>query len=246
MIGGHMQEPAQVARQVEEHPQLPPGAGERVAGYGVMGLAFRSGHVLGLRRWNASSVGPGFTSIWHRDPEGRWTFYESVDPDIACTRYFGAAVERVRVGPIALDWEEQRRLRVRTLDEPAVDWTLWLGATWVTRTMSIVGSAIPISVWRWRPVLSVMGRLAGPALGVGKVKLTGMTANGQLFDANPVRLWYVTGSSAIVDGEELGPIGPLPDQARMADFYFPQRGIFAVGRMYVTPVVKAQQNTLQY
>lgn len=240
-----MKEPAQTARYVEEHPRLPPGAQERVAGYGVMGLPFRSGHVLGLRRWNASSVGPGFTSIWHRDPAGRWTFYESVDPDVACTRYFGAAVGRVRVGPIALDWEGDRRLHVRTLNDESVDWTIGLGSTWVTRTMSVLGSALPTSVWRWRPFLSVMGRLAGPALDVGTVQLTGKTANGQIFDANPLQIWYVTDSGAVVEGEELGPIGPLPDQARMADFYFPQRGIFAVGRMYMTPVTRAQQTTLQ-
>ena len=240
-----MKEPAQVARYVEEFPRLPPGADERVSGYGVMGLPFRSGHVLGLRRWNASSVGPGFTSIWRRDPDGQWTFYESVDPDIACTRYFGAAVERVRVGPISLDWEDQRRLRVRTLEEPGVDWTLQFGATWITRTMSVVGSAIPASMWRWRPILSAMGRVAGPALGVGKVQLTGLTSNGQHFDANPLQIWYVTDSSAVVDGQEIGPIGPLPDQAHMADFYFPQRGIFAVGRMYMAPVVTPQRNTLR-
>jgi hypothetical protein len=234
-----MQEPSQVARYIEEHPRLPPGASERVAGYGVMGLPFRSGHVLGLRRWAASSVGPGFTSVWHRDPKGSWTFYESVDPAVACTRFFGAGVEHVRVGPIALEWEGQRRLQVRTRDNLGVDWTLQLGSTVVTRAMSVLGSAIPTAVWRWRPMLSVMGRLAGPALGAGEVRLTGMTSNGQLFDANPLQIWYVTDSRAVVDGEELGPIGPLPDQAHLADFYFPQRGIFAVGRMYVTPLTKA-------
>jgi hypothetical protein len=104
--------------------------------------------------------------------------------------------------------------------------------------MSIAGSAIPTTMWRWRPILSAMGRLAGPALGVGKVQLTGLTSNGQHFDANPLQIWYVTDSSAVVDGEEIGPIGPLPEQARMADFYFPQRGIFAVGRMYMARVVK--------
>jgi hypothetical protein len=38
-----------------------------------------------------------------------------------------------------------------------------------------------------------------------------------------------------VEGENLGPTGPLAEQAHMADFYFPQRGIFAVGRVFVTP-----------
>lgn len=50
-----------------------------------------------LRRWTASSVGEGFSSVWHRDPAGRWTFYESVT-DVVCGRYFGAETERVRVG----------------------------------------------------------------------------------------------------------------------------------------------------
>ena len=61
-----------------------PSAGKRGArGYGVMGLPFSSGHILGLRRWTASSVGDRFTSIWHRDPIGHWTFYESVDSEWA-------------------------------------------------------------------------------------------------------------------------------------------------------------------
>jgi hypothetical protein len=227
-------EPAYFARQREQNPELPGGSGERVSGYGVMGLPFQSGHVLGLRRWTASSVGEAFTSIWHRDPGGRWTFYESAPCEVACTRYFGAAVERQRVGAISLEWETPYRLHIRTADG-AVDWTVDIGFTAVTRLMSAVGSSLPDATWRWSPVLRAMGHLAGWALGVGTVRLTGLTSNGQHFDANPLRIWYVTGSRAVVDGEELGPIGALPQQAHMADFYFPQRGIFAVGRVFVTP-----------
>jgi len=83
-----------------------------------------------------------------------------------------------------------------------------------------------------------MGQVAGWALGVGTVRLTGLTSNGQHFDANPLRIWYVTDSRAVVEGQELGPVGALSEQAHMADFYFPQRGIFAVGRVYVTPPSK--------
>ena len=57
------------------------------------------------------------------------------------------------------------------------------------------------------------------------------------FDANPQRVWYVTGSRAIVEGRQLGPVGALPRQEHTADFYFPQRGIFAMGRVFVTPSV---------
>jgi hypothetical protein len=231
-----VREPAEFARQVEEHPQLPPAACERVSGYGVMGLPFRSGHVLGLRRWTASSLGDGYTSIWHRDPAGRWTFYQSAPAELACTRYFGADVDRVQAGPIAVDWEGDRRLHVHTVDSPAVDWRIELGSSPVSRLMSLIGSALPMAAWRSRPVLSTMGRVAGHSLRVGTVKLTGTTSNGQPFDANPIRIWLVTNSQAVVEGHELGPIGPLAEQAHLADFYVPQRGIFAIGRFFATRV----------
>jgi hypothetical protein len=229
-----MREPAQFVREIEENPQLPAGTCERVSGYGVMGLPFRSGHVLGLRRWTASSVGEGFTSIWHRDPQGRWTFYESAPCDVACSRYFGAEVDRSVRLPIRLEWEGERRLNI-SAQGAGVAWTIDIGSSVITRIMSRVGSSLPLPAWRSRHVLSAMGHVAGRALGVGKVKLTGMTSNRQHFDANPLRLWYVTDSHAMVQGQDLGPIGSLAEQAHMADFYFPQRGIFAVGRVFITP-----------
>jgi len=228
--------PAELAWQLEEHPQLPRADCERVSGYGVMGLPFDSGHVLGLRRWTASSLGDGYTSIWHRDPAGRWTFYQSAPAEIACTRYFGADVERVQTEPIAVDWEGDSRLHVHTVDSPAIDWRIELAPTPVTRLMSLFGSALPLAAWRSRLVLSTMGRVASWSLRVGTVKLTGMTSNGQPFDANPLRIWFVTGSHAVVEGQELGSPGPLAEQAHLADFYIPQRGIFAIGRFFATCV----------
>jgi hypothetical protein len=229
-----MEAPAQFAQSVEDRPVLPPGDCERVSGYGVMGLPFVSGHILGLRRWTASSVGDRFTSIWHRSPTGRWTFYESTSCDVACTRYFGADVERVREGPIDLEWKAPNRLRVRTGDR-SVDWEITMGATPVTRMMSTVGSIVPLAAWRSRPALGVIGAMAGRLLGVGKVRLTGTTSNRQHFEANPLRIWFVNASHAVVEDEDLGPIGPLEEQAHMADFYFPQRGIFALGRVFISP-----------
>jgi len=32
------------------------------------------------------------------------------------------------------------------------------------------------------------------------------------------------------EGTDVGPKGVLAEQAHMAEFYFPQRGIFAIGR----------------
>jgi hypothetical protein len=143
---------------------------------------------------------------------------------------------RVQTGPIAVDWEGDSRLRVHAVDSSAVDWRIELAPTPVTRLMSLVGSALPLAAWRSRPVLSALGRVAGRSLRVGTVKLTGMTSNGQPFHANPLRIWLVTDGHAVVEGQELGPPGPLAEQARLADFYIPQRGIFAIGRFFASHV----------
>jgi hypothetical protein len=96
-----VREPADIAADIERRSELPPGSEERFFGYGVMGLPFRSGHVLALRRFPASSIGPGYRSVWHRDPHGRWTFYQDQPGELACTRYFGSASMRCVRGPFA-------------------------------------------------------------------------------------------------------------------------------------------------
>jgi hypothetical protein len=58
-----MREPAEYAGEIERDATLPAGSGERFSGYGVMGLPFRSGHILALRRFPASSIGPGYRSV---------------------------------------------------------------------------------------------------------------------------------------------------------------------------------------
>jgi hypothetical protein len=222
-----MREPAEIVEELERDTELPAGSDERFAGYGVMGLPFRSGHVLGLRRFSASSIGPGYRSVWHRDPDGRWTFYQDQPAELACTRYFGSAVGEVREGPIRIDWPGPRSLRISTDD---LEWSLDLASTPVTRLFNAVGAALPARAWRSRPVLAAMSAVAGPALRAGRVRLTGLTPNGQRFVANPLIMWVATNSTATVGGTDLGAIGPAPEQARLRDLALPQRGMFVVGR----------------
>ncbi|HYS82129.1 MAG TPA: hypothetical protein VEM76_15575, partial [Anaeromyxobacteraceae bacterium] len=105
--------PRDLALGAEAAPRLPEGAGERFSGYGIMGLPFRSGHVLALRRFPASSIGPAYSSVWHRAPTGQWTFYQDVTPDLACPRYFGPALARTLQRPIDVKWMSPTRLSVR-------------------------------------------------------------------------------------------------------------------------------------
>jgi len=191
-----MKSPAQVAQAVEERPVLPPCDCERVSRYGVMGLPFTSGHVLGLRRWTASSVGDRFTSIW--DPPGA-----------------GRSTSPLRA----------RSRAIVTLER-----------------MYSASAKDPLTSNGKRPTGCVSAHLT-VLLGVGKVQLTGTTSNRQHFDANPQRIWYVTASHAVVEGEALGPIGHLAEQAHMADFYFPQRGVFALGRVFISPLKETRNRT---
>ena len=91
-----------VAASVRLDPALPPGDDDRVAGFGVIGLPFASGHYLALRCFTASSFGPPYKSLWHRDPAGAWTIYSTVDAGYSCPRYIGPALARPTiVTPIA-------------------------------------------------------------------------------------------------------------------------------------------------
>ena len=226
-----MDSPRDHALASERRPLLPPGEEERVSGYGVMGQTFASGHLLGLRRWTASSVGEQFTSVWHRTPDGQWRFYESAQPEFACSRWFGHGVQESTVVDIDVTWEAADRLRVSV--GQLLDWRVTLDSSPMTRVMSQVGSRLPLSAWRSQKMLKAMGAVATSTLGVGKVSMTGLTANGLPFDANPRLIWRVVDSSATIDSQDLGSPAPLPEQARIGDFWIPQRGIFAMGRVFV-------------
>jgi hypothetical protein len=210
-----------------EQALLPAGDDERFAGYDIMGLPFASGHVLALRRFPASSVGPGYRSIWHRDPAGVWTFYTDTEPSHSCNRYFGRAIAKAVVTPIHIGWPAGDRISVRV--PGAIEWESRLEQNATARMMGAIGTAMPATLWRSGPVLNLMSFMASRALGAGMLKLQGSAPNGQRFIANPTRIWFIPDSHATVAGVKLGPVGALHPQARLGDFMIPQKGIFAIG-----------------
>jgi len=223
-----MRNPRVLAEEMERSTTLPAGAEERFAGYGVMGLPFISGDVLAFRRMTASSIGPGYTTIWHRDPRGRWTFFTNIDPLQSCPRFFGEAISKVVESEIELDWDGPFELSLR-VPEARLQWGVRLSSDGWTRSVSAVGGLLPPGLRRRGEFLSAMGGAAGRILGLGKMALTGVAPNGQRYRAAPRLVWRVEASAAILDSRDLGEIAPLPEQARLGDFWIPNRGIFAVG-----------------
>jgi hypothetical protein len=199
-----------------------------------MGLPFVSGHVLALRRFPASSIGPGYTSVWHRDPTGDWTFYADVDPHLSCSRFFGDARASAERGTIALAWSNPWRL---TIEVPAARliWEVDLVETPATRLLNRVAAVLPAPLWRWPTFLALMAAVAGRVLDAGRLQLFGLTPNAQRFRANPGQLWVIEESRAQIGGEDVGQSGPLPEQARLGDFLLPQRGLFVIGSSFIEP-----------
>ena len=140
-----------IVNSIERSVSLPPGTGDRLTGYAVIGLPFRSGHVLSLRRFPVSSVGPGYTSVWHRDPAGTWTFYSDAAPEQGWSRYFGSKVEHNVVARIDLEWLSPAQFLVVVKD--AIIWNLTLTETMASRILNMGASILPESWWRKRLTL---------------------------------------------------------------------------------------------
>ena len=224
-----MQNLQELVADAETGAELPPGTDERFSGYGVMSLPFASGHVLGLRRFPVTSVGPGYTSVWHRDPSGSWTIYTTVDPHVSCPRYFGSAIDSTSVHDIDITWSGDHNVTVSISDDVQLIWQITVAATPITRLMTSAMRAVPESGWRSTRFLTALGAAAGPSLRAGRVVLTGKAPNRQSFRASPRKIWFVDDSVAVLDGVRFGPIQALPRQTKLGDFWMPQRGIFMIG-----------------
>jgi len=207
---------------------LPTGTDERVAGFGVMGLPFRSGHYLAFRHFPAASFSPAYRSVWHRDPAGTWTFYATTPAEQSCSRYFSSATTVPAAEcDIAMTWTGPWSLAITI--PGLLEWTVDMTDTAATRTMSRLGRSLPERAWSSRAVLAAMGRIAGPLLGAGQIRLAGKAPNGQDFRVAPRQMWAVSRSTAVLAGVDLGDVASLAEQSRLAEFRLPQRGLCVVG-----------------
>jgi hypothetical protein len=202
-----------------------------------MGLPFSSGHILGLRCFPGTSLGTPYKSVWHRDPQGNWIFYQNAVAERSCPRYFGKALlKAVEVYEIKIEWTGPADLLVSAEGTVRLEWSISLTSTVSTRIMNVLAGIIPAPLWQNSRFLYLMGKAASSMLGAGKLGLSGKVPNGQEFIANPKYIWFVRDSKAILNGNDLGPVGKLTSQAKLGDFWIPQKGIVAIGDSMFEPL----------
>jgi hypothetical protein len=211
-----MNEPRDLVQRFEKNPQLPKGDSEILSVYGVESCPFASDDILCSRHVLASSFGPAYTAIWHREPDGDWRFYQDVPPRQGCPRFFGIALAGVIVLPIETQRDGPRRLRI--VAPGRIEWQFDLNSTLATRAMNLIGSVMPNPLWKNPTVLAAMAPVAGIVLGVGKLRMTGRAPNGQRFIANPLLTWTVPSAKVTIDGRNLGAVVPCGSSPRWPVF----------------------------
>jgi hypothetical protein len=227
-------DPRVLARQIEHTAHLPAGSAERFSGYAVLGVGFDSGHILAMRRFPQNSLGPAYTSIWHYAPDAGWTIFADVEPALSCSRYFGRVATAAVLTTISLTWTGPSTLVV-SMEHPTLEWMLQLSSTVATRVYNRVSRLSPERVRACRVVLTATSRAAERTLGTGKVALQGLVPNGQAFTAVPRMLWTVDHGAAVLQRQDLGRVRRLAEQIRLADFWIPKRGLFALAQSYLEP-----------
>lgn len=208
----------------------PPWPGyEYVRGWGVFALPFDSGHVLALRVFPENDFSP-YRTVWHRDPEGRWSIYvDGPRLDTACPRYYGPACTHIGHARIGIEWSGPATLRV-TMDVPRLEWTLTATETLILRFLNATSPGLPIWTWRSRPLMRVRELLARGILGMGDIRLSGTMPSGHVGIFMPQRMYFIVDTTAILSGEDLGQTARVSPNPQIGQVPLPARGVLAAGQ----------------
>jgi len=212
------------AEVVERRAHIPTDDHERFVGYAVLGQRFRSGHVLALRRWPATSIGPAYTSVWHQLPDGRWRLYADAPAAQSCARYIDSATSSSWEGRIRLAWSDPYRLCV-DVRGVGLEWNIDFRRTWITRAFTAARAVLPDAALAADPMSRALEWMARAGLGV--TGLSGVMPNGHNYRALPRRIWLMDDARAWLNGVNLGPPQRGAVGARIGTLTVPTCGALA-------------------
>lgn len=210
-------------------------------GFFSPGLYFASGH--GMRLYNFTSaptdVDP-FFQIWMMTPAGKKILY--VDPvaarAIVSTWY---SFDEVVESSISWEWPESDTLHVdvEAHNGTTLELQLTLGSSLATAVLNTIIAITPRALMRTRPMLAISGLSFNLLLGLGGVHIKGETETGKDYVTEADKLRVVRDASAVLDGEDLGPLTRPPAPITFGPSKVADRPVFAFGTAYleVTPAM---------
>jgi hypothetical protein len=203
------------------------GCAAHFTGYGLLSLTLESGDVISFSRVEASSMGPPYTCVWHRDAAGRWRFHVNIAPSRSCLQFLAPAACDVRVGDISLVWKSRLELSLDIRDA-RLHVGLRLATDVVMQALGAAAVLVPAPVWRSAGALRAIGRGAGAVLGAGGLRLAGRSPSGHVYRRRLAGIWGVAAAAAVLDGRDLGPMLDATQPVAVGGFLLPGRPLFAV------------------
>jgi hypothetical protein len=233
VTGPHRRTPAALAAALERGVPLPGGPGDRYAGYVILDLKFASGDILSLRRFPVASIGIGYTSVWHRSPEGEWTLFADVPHPQGCSRYFADMFTRTIVAPIRIDWRGPRSLVVEVDGGAVLKWRMDLAPSAGTTIFNAAARLLPPAWWVRRRPFVLTRSFLDLALKAGRLRLVKNVPDGIRVHALPQAVWTVNASRARLCGRDLGCLHADVPLERRVELWRPRRSLFAAGALVV-------------
>ncbi len=220
------------ARAIEPRTGRSPWAGHEYGrGYAVLALPFDSGHLLGLRVFPENDFAP-YVSVWHRSPDGDWEiFVDGPALETACPRYWKPATETVGFASIDVAWTAPNDLRVE-VDDPALEWTLSMGAQSPLRALNAVNAALPRWTWRVDALVRLREWVARHYLEYGDIRLSFTTASGHETVLLALENYRIDTTTARLEGRSLGEPVSLDENPTIGDVPLPSAPSFVFGEAH--------------
>jgi len=204
---------------------------EHYLGYGVMVAPFSSGDLLGLRVFPENDFAP-YTSVWHCNPEGEWSIYnDGFSLNTTCPRWWGNALSHAALANIDLTWTKPNELLVE-MEKPSLKWKMTMNAPLPLRMLNAVNASLPVWTWKSNFLQKAREWISKKFLGMGNIRLSVITPNGQTATLMPKEIFFIDTSAALLEGRNLGNLVHMNDNPAIGEVPLPIRPTFIIGQTH--------------
>jgi hypothetical protein len=108
-------------------------------------------------------------------------------------------------------------------------WTFKARSDWRLHLVNSVNAALPLATWRSKLLVRSRERTAR-ALGLGDLRLSGLTPSGHIGTLMPEKMYFIDDSTASFDGVDLGRPVHFSENPKIGSVTLPVRNVLARGK----------------